>query len=322
MLKMYQEQSSSGSSSEFWDACWEPRQLAEFLADARVVENDPIYPLLVEKLRPEGLFLEGGCGPAQLVKYFSDRRYRVVGVDFAERTIERLRQVAPELDLRVADIMALPFADGEVHSYYSGGVVEHIESGPEPALDEARRVLADDGWFLCSVPDASSLRQRLFARGRTDRHDLEPSLVVTRVAHTVAEPPPDGLEFFQYAFTTEEFTKLLENAGFTVDHTFGYNFIWGLMEVPGFRAVHDTALALARSLRDRLRPPTREPSSAPVTPSISAPPMLATPGEGGFWRRALLKEDRTTPLLGPLIDYACEHTASMRMYVARPAPRR
>lgn len=316
MLKMFQGQRSSSSTSEFWDASWEANELAQVLADVRVVENDPVYELLIDKLRPDRLFLEGGCGQSQWVKYFNDRHYRAVGIDFATRTIERVLSVAPELDVRVGNILALPFADGEVHSYYSGGVVEHFETGPEPALAEARRVIARDGWFLCSVPDASFLRRRLFSGARTDRFDLDPPLVVTEVDGTFAEQPPAGVEFFQYAFTPAEFTRKLEAAGFTVERTFGYSFLWGLMEMPHFRAVYDGALGLARALRDRLRPPvaTESPLFTASAPAISA----RNGGAGGLLRRALVKEDRTTPLVGPLIEFACEHTAGMRMYVARP----
>ena len=319
MLKMFQGQHSSSSTSEFWDASWEANELAHVLADVRVVENDPVYTLLVDKLRPDRLFLEGGCGQSQWVKYFHDRHYRTVGIDFAARTIERVLRVAPELDVRVGNILALPFADGEVHSYYSGGVVEHFETGPEPALAEARRVIARDGWFLCSVPDASFLRRRLFSRARTERFDLDPPLVVTEVDATRPEPPPAGVEFFQYAFTPAEFTQKLADAGFTVERTFGYSFLWGLMELPHFRAAYDGAIGLMRSLRDRVRPsPTTEAPRATAPSATIAAANGHNGGVGGLLRRALVKEDRATPVLGPLIDFACEHTASMRMYVARP----
>src|SRR6266513_271610 len=118
MLKMYQAQVSSGSNAEFWNHNWAPSELARVLADVRIVENDPSYDLLMDKLRRDRLFLEGGCGQGQWVKYLADRGYRAVGVDFAERTIERLHRAAPELDVRVGNITALPFGDGEVHSYY------------------------------------------------------------------------------------------------------------------------------------------------------------------------------------------------------------
>lgn len=323
MLKMYQQQVSSGGTAAYWDENWSRAELAQLFADVRICENDPVYELLKAKLRPDGLFLEGGCGQAQWVKYFADRGYRAVGIDFAEMTVERVRRVAPELDVRVGNIMALPFADGEVHSYYSGGVVEHIECGPEAALREARRVLRKDGWFLCSVPDDSFLRRRLFRGEQTDRFDLEPKLSVRRVARTEEEPSSSQLEFFQYAFTEPEFTRLLEDAGFTVEGTFGYSLVWGLMELPRFAAIYRGAFAMASGLRDRLRQRNGGHSNDGVATAPSeVGPATVTPAGGSrpgdFLRRALVKEDRETPFLGPLIGLLCEYAANMRMFVARP----
>jgi SAM-dependent methyltransferase len=319
MLKMYQGQTSSGSTPEFWDSNWEQNELARVLADVRVVENDPVYELLVDKLRPDGIFLEGGCGQAQWVKYFAERGYRAVGIDFATRTVDKVRRAAPALDVRVGDIHALPFADGEVHSYYSGGVVEHIESGPEPALREARRVMRADGWFLCSVPDESLLRRQLFRSVETDRRDLEPPLAVVRVDRTAQEPARAGMEFFQYAFTEAGFTRLLEDAGFTVESTFGYGLIWGLMELPWFQPLYRGAFASLSRLRDLLRARSAAPTSSEGDVTVGAPSVRGRGHGASDWlRRALVKEDRDTAALGPLIGLLCEYCSNMRMYVARP----
>jgi SAM-dependent methyltransferase len=275
----------------------------------------------MDKLRPDGLFLEGGCGQAQWVSYFARRGYRVVGIDFAERTVARVKRAAPELDVRVGDITRLPFADGEVHSYYSGGVVEHAEGGPEAALREARRVIAPGGWFLCSVPDESALRRRLFRASRTERADLDPALAVARVERTVTETPPPGMEFFQYAFTQEEFTRRLEEAGFAVEATFGYGLVWGLMELPRFQALYRGAFAGARALKQRLRggpaAGASAPSAAAAAESNGAAPAHAR-GLGGWLRQVLIKEDRGAFLAGPAIGLLCEYCSNMRMFVARP----
>lgn len=319
MLKMYQGQSSSSSSPEFWDESWAQNELAAVLANRRVAENDPVHSLLLEKLRPDGLFLEGGCGQAQWVKYFSDRGYRAVGIDFAARTVDNVRRLAPELDVRVGNILALPFADGEVQAYYSGGVVEHFESGPEPALREARRVLRRDGWFLCSVPDESFLRRRLFARGQTERTDLAPPLAVRRIERIADEPPLDGYQFFQYAFREDEFRRRLEDAGFSVERTFGYSLIWGLAELPHFRTLYDGAFELAKMLRARLHSaPASAPSKDRGDGHDDRDGHASNGGVGDFLRRVLVKEDRTAPMLGPLVGLLCERFSNMRMYVARP----
>jgi hypothetical protein len=162
------------------------------------------------------------------------------------------------------------------------------------------------------------LRRRLFSASRTERADLEPALAVSRVERTVSESAPPGMEFFQYAFTEAEFTRRLEEAGFVVDGTFGYGLIWGLLELPRFQKLYRSAFAAASGLRQRLRGAAASSSSTPSVPAPAPAPSTREPGVASWLRRALIKEDRATPLLGPLVGAMCEYFSNMRMYVARP----
>jgi SAM-dependent methyltransferase len=306
MLKMFQAERAAAGSAEFWEESWSDARLASVLDDPAVCENDPLFPLLRGTLVRDRLFLEGGCGQAQWVKYFADRGQRAVGIDFAERTIAAVRRHAPTLDVRIGNILDLPFGRGEVHTYYSGGVVEHFEDGPLPALVEARRVIADDGWLLCSVPDESPLRRRLYRSDEVTRPDLDPPLVVRRVEHTTRERPPAGHEFFQYCFAEQEFSSQLEAAGFRVERTFGCGMIWGLLEVPWLAALWRRATE-----RRQKSAPARS-AAASVAPSSAKTAGRA--GRPGLAKRALVLEDPSLPLLGALR----QRCSNMRMFVARP----
>jgi SAM-dependent methyltransferase len=311
MLKMFQAERDAADSPEFWEQAWSANPLPSALDDPAVCENDPLFPLFVRALDRERLFLEGGCGQAQWVKYFADRGQRSVGIDFAARTIDAIKRRHPTLDVRVGNILDLPLADGAVHTYYSGGVVEHFEGGPEQALSEARRVIADDGWFLCSVPDQSTLRDRLFRKIDVERPDLDPPLRVFRVDETRQEAPPQRMRFYQYAFTEAEFRQRLSNAGFEVAETFGYGVTWGLFEVRGIAAIHAALYDVARRLRGgRAAAATRDDRvHEAAVPGPAAP--------AGLLQRVILREDPTVPLLGPVVRAARQHCASMRMFVAR-----
>ena len=308
MLKMFQAMPDSANSPDYWEEAWS-QGLEQALSDSTMCENDPLYPLLARTLVRDRIFLEGGCGKGHWVKYFTDREQRTVGVDFASRTVDAIKTRQPALDVRVANILSLPFADGEVHTYYSGGVVEHFESGPMPALREARRVIASDGWFLCSVPDHSLLRNVLFRGDDVERRDLAPPLRVRRVAGTIEETPPPGMRFFQYAFTEAEFGAWLAEAGFEVVETFGNGISWGLFEVPRVATVY---AALYRAAR-RLRPsrPTNE--SPPASPTVTQERAST-----GLLGRLILREDVTVPLVGPALRVARQYCSNMRMFVARP----
>jgi len=310
MLKMYGRGPDLAGAAAFWDLVWEPQvETARLQNVARLCERDPLWALLKERVRPRRLFLDGGCGLGQWVKYFHDRGLPALGIDFAPRTLARLGSAAPSLEVWRGDVRRLPIADGAVHVYLSSGVVEHFEEGPAEALAEARRVTAPDGWFVCSVPDESWLRRLLLLRRPASGLVPIADVGVRRVESPRPEAGPPGWRFFQYAFRRDEFRALLEGAGFVVTGTVPVSLAWGLLEIPGWRSLHERLRALAR--RARRRPaPRPAPDAAPVA-SAGAALSLA--------ERLLLREDPTVPLLGPALRLVAERAATMRVYLARPA---
>jgi SAM-dependent methyltransferase len=82
----------------------------------------------------KGLILEGGCGIGQMVHAFKWQGYNAVGIDFARRTIKRVKVAVPELDIRFGDVRNLPFRDGEIAGYWSFGVIEHFWEGYERSV--------------------------------------------------------------------------------------------------------------------------------------------------------------------------------------------
>jgi SAM-dependent methyltransferase len=228
--------------------------------------------------------------------------------------VERVRALEPTVDIRLGDVTAMPVADGSVHTYYSGGVVEHFESGPEPALREARRVMAPDGWLFCSVPDASTLRTRLVF------HTKSTYAAARKVPGTITEPVADDLAFFQYAFSKDEFISRLEAAGFKVEETIGYSLLWGLMEIPGVaRLVRASQKALGKR-----RPVSANGAHSNGTEATAANGHASRPSGGikGTLRAAInrlvFQEDTGIPVAGSALALALEHCSNLRMYVARP----
>jgi SAM-dependent methyltransferase len=320
MLKMYMRGAHAGGDSEFWDEQWNIQDLVRQLADAeRICRNGPVARFLEPAAKPGRLFLEGGCGLGHWVKFFHDRGCQSVGIDYAERTVARIREADRSLDVRVGDIRSLPFKDGEVHTYLSNGVVEHFEDGPEPALREAHRVMAKDGLFFCSVPDASWLRERVLFRNASEALGVERgTLRVRRVAETREEKPANDWQFFQYAFSVDEFTDRLRRAGFEVLSAEGESVLFGVFEIPGVQPAYEMLFSAARKLRDLRRGAEPATSTAPVARAEVSLPPAESRGLRGFVERALFREDPSTPIVGPLVHALAERMSNMRMYVARP----
>ena len=75
---------------------------------------------LVERARPIGAsdrILDLGCGTGIVARVLRERlggATKIVGVDVSSPMIEKARSIAPEIDFRVGNAMALPFEDGVV----------------------------------------------------------------------------------------------------------------------------------------------------------------------------------------------------------------
>ena len=86
--------------------------------------------------------LTGGLFP-----WLSRRCIRVVGVDICPATVARARLLCPGLEAMVADVRALPFADGELDLVVSNSTLDHFASPGDIAvgLAEIHRVLRPGG---------------------------------------------------------------------------------------------------------------------------------------------------------------------------------
>lgn len=293
MLKMFHRSTAAGGSAPFWREVWSEAAFEEAL---RFCELDPLRPLMARHIRPGQILLEGGCGIGQYVAYHSARGVRAVGLDFERECLAELGRRRPELRLCIGDVALLPLGEAAVDVYYSGGVVEHFERGPEPALLEARRVLRDDGVLLVSVPYLNPLRRLLTWWGRPGWH------FVPEARESTA---PEASTFFQYAFTPREFRRQLEAAGFQVLETQPYAVLWGLAELP-----------VLKRLIDRLqRLPASGPESAPAHAGARRADPPRTNQAPSLAKRLLVCEDPTVPLAGVFVRLVRWAAANMMMYV-------
>lgn len=296
MLKMFHDASHAGGDAGFWEETWREGCFEEAL---RFCEVDPLRQLFERYVRPGDLLLEGGCGQGNYVVYQSRRGVNAVGLDFAQVTLHELRERLPSVPLAAGDVAALPLRSGSVDAYYSGGVVEHFEEGPDEALAEAARVLAPGGAFLCSVPYFNPLRRLLSAR----RVSLGEWQVVdgrTDAAH------PVGRAFFQYAYRPGEFRRILANHGFEIQEQLPYSVLWGLYELPGLSRLVQRVLA-KQSSSDAAHHP-----AAPPNGRLNSPRRLAS--------RLAVSEDRTVPVLGLGVRLTAAAAANMMMYACKRLP--
>ena len=124
--------------------------------------------------------------------------YQAIGVDYAEDTVKKLNQIAPDLDIRKGDVTCLEFEDEYFDGYWSLGVIEHFWEGYERVLSEMKRVLKEGGYAFVSFPCIS----------RLDRAKI---LIGGYPEFTIDEPHKS---FNQFAFDISSVRADFENIGF------------------------------------------------------------------------------------------------------------
>ncbi|MFP3921573.1 MAG: class I SAM-dependent methyltransferase [Dichotomicrobium sp.] len=117
---------------------------------------------LAAELRPDSRVLDAGCGTGTLARWIADTEpnARLTLVDLAPAMLARAGTV-PGRHVR-ADLLALPFADGEFDIVICAWALETTED-PERAANELQRVLAPGGLLclcFCTVPDSPGWRLR------------------------------------------------------------------------------------------------------------------------------------------------------------------
>lgn len=290
---MYLKQTHAGSTPEFWEENWQASRFEEAVKFCLI---DPLRPLFEKYFREGSLMLEGGCGLGHYLAYYTLSNRRVVGLDFAQKTLKNLRQRQNHLELCAGDVSELPFADETFDLYYSGGVVEHFEGGAEKSLREARRVLKKDGVLLISVPYYNPLRRILSPLKKAEWRRVEkPEIDKGEVFK--------GKKFFQYVYRPDEFEEMLAEAKLRVIEKRGFSVVWTFYDIPFLNRDGKNEVS---KISDKKTTNGIEPVD--VRKLIKGEPV-------SLLKRLVVSEDETVPVLGLGVKFMKWFSANMMMFV-------
>ena len=187
------------NNKEYWTKRW-----ADIPAD-RPMENRDVYPLKYAEmtiLANDGPILEAGCGAGRILRYYHGRSYDIVGIDFIDVAIEKLRQIDRGLKVEVGDISNLRFESCSFKYILAFGLYHNIEHGLDKAVAETWRVLQKGGRICASF-----------------RADNVQTLLTDWLAGYRARKHADGepRTFHKINLTQAEYCALFKNAGFEVE---------------------------------------------------------------------------------------------------------
>ena len=146
------------ATPDFWEKHWDNQDFSQTLLQGR--DNRFILKTL-QKYIPDGKgkIIEGGCGIGDKVYAMFCHGYDVVGVDYAKQTVDKAKEIIPDLPVLEADVRKMPFDDNYFEGYWSIGVIEHFYSGYDEIIQEMVRVVKPGGYVFMSFPYMSSLRR-------------------------------------------------------------------------------------------------------------------------------------------------------------------
>lgn len=125
--------------------------------------NPAAYPLKYSNIAIKanrGYVLEAGCGGGRLLRYYHNRGYEIIGIDFVPNVIKQLKQVDASLKVAVADINNLSFHDSMFDCVLAFGVFHNLEDNLMHAIEEARRIMKP-GAVICASFRADNINNRL-----------------------------------------------------------------------------------------------------------------------------------------------------------------
>lgn len=208
----------SADNKDYWTKRW-----ADIPSD-KPMENHDAYPLKYAEMAVasnDGPILEAGCGAGRILRYYHDRGYDIIGIDFIDVAIDKLRKSDPTLKVEVGDITRLRFADGAFKYVLAFGLYHNLERGLDEAVKETWRVLRKDG-VVCASFRADNIQTRL-TDWLADRRAKAQTTGASR-------------SFHKMNLTRNEYVALFTRAGFTIDAVYPVENMPILYKFAFFRA--------------------------------------------------------------------------------------
>lgn len=141
---------------QYWDERW-----TAVPVDAPQVNLDA-YPAKYAEVvvRSGGRVLEAGCGAGRLLRHYAGKGVDIIGMDFVERVVTRLKEVDPSLRVEAGDIRTLRFPDRFFRSVLAFGLYHNLHTDLDVAITETYRVL-EPGGRVCASFRADNVQTRI-----------------------------------------------------------------------------------------------------------------------------------------------------------------
>lgn len=174
--------------------------------------------------------LDVGCANGAISKQIANMNFKVHGIDVLESSIRIAKEFnsTPNTSFEVRDLMKNHFEENSFDCVIFLETIEHVEN-PAQYLKEFHRILRPNGCVILSTPNATSLKNILYALSYRKK---EKQKIIIKEIHM--EPSSTGTQLehiYNWDFPT--LVRLLDRCGFDIsDHAFGRS---GPIIIPFFK---------------------------------------------------------------------------------------
>ena len=138
----------SNNNKDYWQDRWNSIDADE------VMLNKESYPLkyainAIKYNEKNQKILEAGCGAGRILSYLYYKNYDVVGIDFIESAIKKIKIKYKDIKAEVSDIINTNFDDNSFDTILAFGLYHNFEiESLKKAFFETKRILKKNG-ILC-----------------------------------------------------------------------------------------------------------------------------------------------------------------------------
>ncbi|TAL50338.1 class I SAM-dependent methyltransferase [Patescibacteria group bacterium] len=224
------------ATPDFWDEQWQKENIHTLVASGKT--HHFIKRFTKRYVSTGGKILEGGCGSGQVVWCLNQWGYDSYGIDYADKTLQAVTDILPDLQLSVQDVRQTTFPNNFFDAYWSLGVIEHFWEGFDEITQEAHRVLKPGGILFLSFPVMSPLRK------------LKARLGLYQPMQASASRET----FYEFMLDQKLVTQQLAEQGFALVETYLYDALKGLkdelplLHIP-LQKLYKSKLFVTRGLR-------------------------------------------------------------------------
>lgn len=162
--------------------------------------------------------LDVGCAGGGLSKRLADMGFVVHAIDVLEESIEVAKAFSnsPKITYEVRDVLKQPFPDESFDGIVFLETIEHVEN-PAMFFREFHRILKKNGHLIVSTPNATSLKNTLYALSYRKKEKQK------QLVREISEEPLGTGTHIEHIYNWDfpTLVRLLQRCGFdVVEHSF------------------------------------------------------------------------------------------------------